>query len=583
MVAVPSNPELASSWAIPGVYFSINLAGQGAGLGTIAKRLLLLGYRLSTGTQPVDQPFQVNGQDDVNQGAGQGSDLSRLYAAAMAQIGQGVVDVWCLGVNEPSSGAASTHLIAIAGTATEAGSLSVWICGYLASIAIASGDSAATIATNLKAEIDKLKDLPVTASINSGTITLTYRHKGAVGNDLPVRVDQDKASGITVSPGTITIANAAQGNGSAQLKVSTTTITAAIADQDTANAIAAALNTAINAGGYPVTSTVSNGVVTLLYAKGRYVHRISAAIISTTGTTATAAVGTVAPDNAANRPTLTTALTNLKGLPAFKAWATSFNEAGSLGTISTHIESEGDGKNQKGQVVHVASTDALATAGAIPDATTPKLTASPRYAVGWCPEPGQQAYELAARTAALVCAEDYAPRNYDGFKLKTDSRVPLLLPPRAIRPAPPDINSAIHTYYLTPLAVDEVAGALVIVSGKTTSASADLLLHDWGTILHLDYMRFAFNERLWTLFKGTHIRRNGTPHTPNTITVQSIVDAAYVMAIELDAVDLYDGAEAFKAAFKANFDPFVPTRVNCFIPMAVIRSLHQLGIVGAPL
>jgi hypothetical protein len=47
-------------------------------------------------------------------------------------------------------------------------------------------------------------------------------------------------------------------------------------------------------------------------------------------------------------------------------------------------------------------------------------------------------------------------------------------------------------------------------------------------------------------------------------------------------VDLYDGADAFKDAFKANIDPVVPTRVNCFIPLAVIRSLHQLGIVGAP-
>ncbi len=182
----------------------------------------------------------------------------------------------------------------------------------------------------------------------------------------------------------------------------------------------------------------------------------------------------------------------------------------------------------------------------------------------------------------MVCAEDYAPRNYDGRKLATDARTPLLLPPRAARPSKDDQNAAIHTYYMTPLVVDESAGALAVLSGKTTSAASDLVLHDWGTIRHLDYLRVAFNTRLWSLFQGVNLRRNGVPRTPNTATVDSIRDAAYVLAVELDAVDLYDGAEAFKDGFKANIDPIVPTRVDCFIPLAVIRSLHQLGIVGAP-
>ena len=136
---------------------------------------------------------------------------------------------------------------------------------------------------------------------------------------------------------------------------------------------------------------------------------------------------------------------------------------------------------------------------------------------------------------------------------------------------------------MTPLVVDEWAGALAVLSGKTTSASTDLTLHDWGTIRHLDFLRAAFNARLTALFQGANLRRNGPPRTPNTVTVQNIRDAAFVLAVELDAVDLYDGADAFKDAFKANIDPIVPTRVDCFIPMAVIRSLHQLGIVGSPM
>src|SRR5437870_143176 len=93
------NPDLPSSWEIPGVYFSINLAGQGSSVGVLDKRLLLLGYRLSSGTQPPDQPVLANGQQDANDFFGQGSDLARLFAASVSQVGGGVLDIWCCGIN----------------------------------------------------------------------------------------------------------------------------------------------------------------------------------------------------------------------------------------------------------------------------------------------------------------------------------------------------------------------------------------------------------------------------------------------------------------------------------------------------
>mgnify|MGYP001612031668 CR=1 FL=1 len=581
-MAVPLNPDLPSSWEIPGVFFSINLFGQGAGVGALDKRLLLLGHRLSTGTMPPDQPVLVNGQADANQFFGRGSDLARMVAAALSQVGGGVLDVWCCGINDPAAGTLATHLITVAGTATASGSVDAYICGYRASISIASGDTATTVAANLLTEINKLLDLPVTAAAVAGVITLTARHRGLVGNDLPVRVDQVGGAGITFSPGTLTYAVAAAGAGSATVSVSTTVISTPITDLDAAATIAANVAAQINAGGYPVTASVAGAVVTLLYARDRYVHRIAAAIVTSGGTTVTPAVGVVVADAGAQRPTLTTALTNLAGLNGFSGWSPEFIDVTTLGTISTHIEQQGDGRRQKGQMVHVAATTALAVAGAIPPGTTPLLTASPRYSLAWCPESPQQAYELAARTAAMVCAEDYAPRNYDGKPLKTDATVPLLLPPRAIRPSQDDQNAAIHTYFMTPLAVDEIAGTLDVVSGKTTSSSQDGTLHDWGTIRHIDFLRQSFSARLSSVFAGTNLRRNGTPHTANTVTVISIRDQAFLHATVLDAVDLYDGAEAFKDGFRAEPDAILPGRVNCFVPLAVIRSLHQIGAVGAP-
>lgn len=579
---VPTNPDLPTSWELPGIYFSLNFAGQGGGIGTLDKRLLVLGYRLATGTQPPDAPVRVNSVQDAWDYFGRGSDCARSIQAAIAQVGAGVIDLFACPLNEPAGGSAATHLITVAGTATASGSLDIYVCGYLASVPIASGDTANIVAAAINAELVKLADLPVTSGVATSTVTLTARHKGFQGNDLPVRVDQFGAPGLTFSPGTLVYSGTAVGVGSTTVTVSSTTISAAVANSDTATIIAAAIAAAINAGGYPVTASAATGTLTLFYRNGRYVHRIVGAMITSTGVTITPNVGVTPLNSGAERPSLTAALTTIAGQSAFSVWLSCFNEVTTLGTISTHIEVQGNGVNQKGQFVLAGQSQSLTTAGAIPAGTTPALTASPRYGLVWCPESPQQEYELAARCGAMVAFEDYAPRNYDGKPLKTDATVPLLLPHRAARPSASDKNSAIHTYYMTPLAVDEVAGKLVVVSGKTTSNNANLVLHDWGSIRHIDFMRADFSSVLSTTFAGTNLRRYGVPNTPNTVTVTNIRDASYVEAVRLDAIDLYDGAETFKAAFTAEIDSVVPTRVNCFIPLAVIRSLHQIAPTGAP-
>jgi phage tail sheath gpL-like len=576
---VPTNPDLPTSWDIPGVYFSLNLTGQGTSQTAQNMRLLCYGDRLSSGSVAADTPVRVTGQSDANSYFGRGSDLARIYAAALSQVGQGVLDVWCCGVNEPAAGTAATHLINVVGTsASTAGSVDIWIAGYHTSVGISIGDLAATVATNISAAINLLLDAPATASPSTASVVITARHKGVLGNDLPIRVDQSGATGLTFSPGILTMSGTTSGAGSHVLTVSSTAITTTLTNLDAAATVATNVTNSINGGGYPVTASVNSAVVTLLYASGRYVHKISTQIITSTGISSTPTVGTAG----AGTPVLTTSLTNISALPAFGNAALGWNDTTSLGTISTVVEVLGNGLNQKGMLIHAGSTDALATAGAIPTGTTPLLTASPRYSVVWCPECPQQAYELAARAAAMVAAQPYAPKNYDGMPFATAGTVPLLVPPVAIQAPLSDLNSAIHTYYLTPIAVSQSLGQLAVVSGKTTSSSADLTLHDWGTIRHLDYLRIAFNARLGALFSGVSIRRNGVPHTANTVTLTSIVDAAFVLAQQLDETDLFDGAAQFQSAFQANFDPVVPTRVDCFIPLAVIRSLHQLGIVGAP-
>jgi len=564
------NPDLPGSWLIPGIYFKLNLSGSGAGLNTVSKRLLLWGYRLSSGSQPPDSPVQITQQADVNTYFGQGSDIARLYAASISQVGGGVCDVYCMGINEPSSGTAATHLITFAGPATAAGSVDVWICGYKTSVGVANGDSASTVGTNVAAAIYLLKDIPVTAS-GTSTVTLTYRHKGVIGNDLPVIVNINNATGITASPGTIAFSGTASGAGTTSISIGGTTISATISNSDSASVIASALNTAINAGAYPVTASVSSSTVTLFYAPDRAVHRITGSITAAITTTITPAVGTAG----AGTPTLTTALTNAAALTAFPFWCSAFNDTSSLGTLSTHIETYADGLNQKGQRLFYCSTEALATAGAIPVGTTPLLTATPRYRALWEVDSPQQAYELAGRAAAEATITDYPPRNYDGVALKTRGTVPLLHPHKVVRSSPSDQNAALYSYFMTPIVVDESTGTLRILRGRTTSNASDQRLWDWGCIDTLDYYRYDLNAFLYDRFKQKSVKLTGTPKTTNTITPQSIIDAVYERAKTWDDNDLFDDIDSLKNSIVVNADPTVSGRFDIAVPGRPPVPFHQ--------
>ena len=268
-----------------------------------------------------------------------------------------------------------------------------------------------------------------------------------------------------------------------------------------------------------------------------------------------------------------------------KLWLTTWNDATTVGTQTANIEVGANGLYQKEQFLFIGSTDGIVTAGALPTSTTPMLTGLWRYAVLNQPDSPQQAYEVAARAAAMVAVEDYAPRNYDGAELHTDpaQRIPFLLPHPAVRisPGSDDAQMALHTYGLAPVCVT-ADGRLVIAKGRSTWQTDAGPFRDWGGGQHVGYMRLRFIAVGGALIAGKNIRRNGPAHTPNVLTLESNRDALIAEASRLDGLDLYDGIEAFKDAFRFNFDPNVPDRVNGYAPLAVIRSLHQLGLVGDP-
>ena len=615
MANLPLNPDLPISYQVPGVYVFLSRAG--AAPPSTNRRVLLLGYKTSAGTAPAGTPKRVLSEDDVVNFAGKGSDLHRIYRAFVAQSANTGADVWIMPMTAPS-GTAQTRLITflqaptgatlgIGNTgAVAAGFVTIWICGYRYDTQIANGDTYATIATNAAAQITANQDnLPCTASASGATITLTMRHAALTSADLPLMVTFSSTSmAVAASPGTLTFATAAAADGSVSVGIATQSAGYSFLSGDTVNAINAGLISAINnATAFPVTAAqpaTPGAVATLFFVEDRVFNWATTSITTAASTTVTPAWGTSAaglPSSAT--PSLSSVLTTLNAQEAYKLWITNFTGAGAavtasgftqtgavtdysvLGTISSNIEQQANGLNCKGQMVLMADTRSLAVTGAIPSSTSPALTASPRYFLGWCAASPQQGVESAARMAAAIMANlDYPNFNYAGTALLTDQRTPYLLPHNATRPSDSDVNAAMLTYFLTPLRANS-NNQIAIVSGRTTAkptANLDFRYSFWGVALADDYIRDDLRASLPVVIQGKNLKNYSPPRTQFTTDKDAIRTAVGSRMTFYDSLDIFDGADSLMGALEDAVNQVLPSRIDVKLPKRFAIPAEQISI-----
>jgi phage tail sheath gpL-like len=99
-------------------------------------------------------------------------------------------ELWAVALDDGAAVKASGSL-AFSGTATESGVVYVYVGGNRVKVVVTTGDSAADVATALKAELDKTENqyLPVTNVKSSGTVSLVAKNGGAAANDLDLRLN----------------------------------------------------------------------------------------------------------------------------------------------------------------------------------------------------------------------------------------------------------------------------------------------------------------------------------------------------------------------------------------------------------
>jgi phage tail sheath gpL-like len=206
--------QIPAHLLVPGQYQEVD--NSLAGTQEDIKKVLLIGYKTSVGSATAGVPVQVGTDTQAAVLCGAGSDAA-LMAAAFLAINK-VEELWILPIAEPAAGTKWSVPVTVTGTATAAGTIDVHINGKTLSIAVVSGDTAATIAAALVAVINAETSLSVEAAASGAVATISALVKGVLGNYNRISVSASVA-GVSV-----TVGNVANGTGTVDIATALTAL-----------------------------------------------------------------------------------------------------------------------------------------------------------------------------------------------------------------------------------------------------------------------------------------------------------------------------------------------------------------------
>jgi phage tail sheath gpL-like len=218
--------NIPSSLRIPFVFaeFDNSQATQGPAL--LSYKEFLVGQRLSTGTWTANTVNRCTSVDQAITGGGRGSLIHRMALARFSNNTE--TELWIGVLDDNASGVAATGTILVAGPATATGTIALYLGGERVTVGVTSGDAATAIATAINAAINATLDLPVTSTVNTATVTVTFRHKGLAGNSYDIR--HSFLSGEALPAGVTLTITAMGGVVAGTLNPVLTTLVSAISD-----------------------------------------------------------------------------------------------------------------------------------------------------------------------------------------------------------------------------------------------------------------------------------------------------------------------------------------------------------------
>lgn len=191
--------------------FYAEMDNSQANSATATQITLIIGQQLDTATQTVNTPFLAASASTVGGVCGYGSMLHNMMTAYLANDTAG--EIYILPIADGADTVAATGSIKVSAVATSAGTLSLYVGGVRVQIAVTTTDDLATIASDLAAAINAKTALPVTASASAAVITVTAKNKGALGNDIDMRLNYLGTAGGEATPAGLSLTITAMSGG----------------------------------------------------------------------------------------------------------------------------------------------------------------------------------------------------------------------------------------------------------------------------------------------------------------------------------------------------------------------------------
>lgn len=524
MIAVAG---LASSRKTPGVFLSVLLGGTPTSAGAVAKKILLVGNKITSaltasspsftvaaGTKANATPTFVASADDAAAYFGRGSELHRMAMRVFEQYPNALV--YAAAVAE-SGGSRASVICTFATTSTAAFSIRVRLAGKTIDVPVASGDSVTTIAAAVANALLDDSSLPATAQNSSGVLTITAKHPGPRGNSLHARLSFVDSAGRET---TITTSSTSSGAGT--------------------------------------TGTLSGGTA----ESGVYLF----------------SGGTTADD--------VTAVLSAIASTKYDRIVCAHRDATNLDLVAAHCDSLAGVTSQKRQQYIACTADTLANATTLATGRNDGRGQIVWHYVSPCPPEEAAAQVAAARLigdanagGTLIGEASDPAANLDGLRLRSIAAQHDV----ADQPTDTEVESALNNGLcaLTP------SGAFTAVARSITARSLDgdsnpsYSVLDTSNVTICDHVGDDLQLDLAVTFAGCKLASDSEdgqpPEAPNVVTPSMIRQRIHYKLKGYESAGIVRDVDANLSLLVVEEDAGVPGRVNAEIPCEPIPGLHILG------
>lgn len=569
--------------------FDASRASQGPAL--LAYRALLLGQKMNSGSAAANSLHRVTSADDVVKICGRGSMLHRMALAWFS--GNKSTETWIGVLGDNSSGVRATGTVTVSGTATADGTISLYLGGDLVQIAVASGDSASTIASAIATEIGKHASGTITLSsadaadnVTIGATTFVGTAGAVVAGAATYSIDTgDNAAATslaaqinahavastvvfaTASSNVVTVRAVEGGTaGNSIVLTSTDGVDLAVSGTGTLSGGTAAEDHAVHA-------SVSGAVVTL-HAKNvgavanEYDVRVNYQPDSEE-TPAGVSLAIVDMASGATNPTLTSMISAM-GDQWFNIIAHPYTDATSLTALETELSSRFGSMRMIDGIMITAKDASYATVSALGDSRNSQHSSILR--VNDSPTPPA---EYAAHVAAVAA-----------YHLQKDPARPLqtLALPYIKAPADSDLDTLEERNLLLYDGISTTrvgSGGVVqierlVTTYQTNAAnSPDTAYLDVTTMATLMYLRYSFRSLIASKFPHHKLASDGTRFGAGqaVVTPKIMKSECYAWFRQMEELGLVEGFDQFKTDLVVVRNESDPNRLDILLPPNIINAL----------